>query len=143
MVVRETCPAWGADRYKKHGHTRHGKQHHQGTGFGRQFTADAIDRRIASAQRQQITQLVCEPLSLRGSCRAIGVSLTWLLHFMVECYAADRGPSHIFAGQEPNFSPTVRAGKKTLLGAVDVARSRSTTYEKHAQASASYKPTTM
>jgi hypothetical protein len=26
MVVRATCPACGADRYKKNGHTRHGKQ---------------------------------------------------------------------------------------------------------------------
>jgi insertion element IS1 protein InsB len=32
-------------------------------------------------------------LSLRGICRAIGVSLTWLLHFMVACFTAC--PDHL------------------------------------------------
>ncbi len=46
---RHTCPACGANRYKKNGHARHGKQHHQCKACGRQFTADALDRGIASA----------------------------------------------------------------------------------------------
>jgi insertion element IS1 protein InsB len=37
--------------------------------------------------------LLREPISLRGICRAVGVSLTWLLHFMVECFAAC--PDHL------------------------------------------------
>jgi insertion element IS1 protein InsB len=34
-----------------------------------------------------------ERLSLRGICRTMGVSLTWLLHFMVECFTAC--PDHL------------------------------------------------
>jgi len=83
MVVRETCPACGADRYKKNGHTRHGKQQQQCKARGRQCTAHVVAQRVSSVPRQQIPQLVCERLSLRGICRAVGVNLTWLLHFIV------------------------------------------------------------
>jgi hypothetical protein len=34
-----------------------------------------------------------ERISLRGICRAVGVSLTWLLHFMVECFVTR--PDHL------------------------------------------------
>ncbi|HEY5868412.1 MAG TPA: IS1 family transposase [Candidatus Tectomicrobia bacterium] len=95
MLVRDTCPACGSSRYKKNGHTRHGKQNHQCKACGRQFTADARDRRIASEQRRRIAQLLCERISLRGICRTVGVSLTWLLHFLVECFTAC--PDHLQA----------------------------------------------
>ena len=88
MILRETCPACGSPRYKKNGHTRHGKQNHQCKTCGRQFTANPIDRGIAPEQRLRIEQLLRERISLRGICRAVGVSLTWLLHFMVECFTA-------------------------------------------------------
>jgi insertion element IS1 protein InsB len=95
MIVRDTCPACGSPRYKKNGHTRHGKQNHQCKACGRQFAADAVDRTIAQEQRQRIAQLLGERLSLRGICRTMGVSLTWLFHFMVECFAAC--PDHLHA----------------------------------------------
>jgi len=88
MVVRDTCPACGANRYKKNGHTHHGKQNHQCNACGRQFTANPLDRRLAPEQRLRIEQLLRERISLRGICRTVGVSLTWLLHFMVECFTA-------------------------------------------------------
>ena len=88
MVVREACPTCRSPRYKKNGHTRHGKQNHQCKACGRQFTAEAVDRSIAPEQRMQIKKLLCERVSLRGICRTMGVSLTWLLHFMVECFTA-------------------------------------------------------
>ena len=88
MVVREACPACGSNRYKKNGHTRHGKQNHQCKACERQFVASAEDRLIADEQRTLIAHLLRERISLRGICRAVGVSLTWLLHFMVECFAA-------------------------------------------------------
>ena len=66
MVVRETCPACGANRYKKNGHTRHGKQNHQCQACGRQFTANPFDRSIPPEQRRQIEQL------LGGLCRKVG-----------------------------------------------------------------------
>ena len=95
MSIRETCPTCGSPRYKKNGHTRHGKQNHQCKTCGRQFTANPLDRRIAPAQRLRIAQLLGERLSLRGICRTMGVSLTWLLHFMVECFTAC--PDHLHA----------------------------------------------
>ena len=60
---------------------------------GRQFVASAEDRIIADEQRTLIEHLLRERISLRGICRAVGVSLTWLLHFMVECFAAC--PDHL------------------------------------------------
>ena len=39
MVIREACPACGAKRDKNHGHTRHGKQHHQCHLTGYEFSA--------------------------------------------------------------------------------------------------------
>jgi IS1 family transposase len=56
--------------------------------------ATAEDRRIADEQRTQIEHLLRERISLRGICRAVGVSLTWLLHFMVECFADC--PDHLY-----------------------------------------------
>jgi hypothetical protein len=95
MVIRDTCPACRVNRYKKNGHTRHGKQNHQCKACGRQFTADAMDRLIAPEQRRRLAQLLCERISLRGICRAVGVSLTWLLHFLVECFTTC--PNHLHA----------------------------------------------
>jgi insertion element IS1 protein InsB len=93
MVVREACPECGSDRYKKNGHTRHGKQNHHCKACGRQFVSTAENLVIAHEQRTLIEHLLCERISLGGICRAVGVSLTWLLHFMVERFAAC--PKHL------------------------------------------------
>ena len=95
MLIRETCPACGSSRYKKNGHTRHRKQNHQCKACERQLSATANDHLIADEQRQRIEQLLCERISLRGICRAVGVSLTWLLHFMVECFTACPEDLHV------------------------------------------------
>jgi insertion element IS1 protein InsB len=94
MVVRDACPECGSNRYKKNGHTHHGKQNHQCKACERQFVTTAEDRRIADEQRTLIEHLLRERISLRGICRAVGVSLTWLLHFMVECFADC--PDHLY-----------------------------------------------
>jgi len=51
----------------------------------RQFSADATNRLISAEHRAEIENLLSERISLRGICRAVGVSLTWLWHFMVAC----------------------------------------------------------
>jgi insertion element IS1 protein InsB len=102
MVVRDACPACGSTQFKKNGHIHSGKQNHQCTTCGRQFVASAEERIIADEQRTLIEYLLRERISLRGICRAVGVSLTWLLHFMVERFAAC--PDHLHA-QLP-VSPT-------------------------------------
>jgi insertion element IS1 protein InsB len=101
MVARDACPECGSDRYKKNGHTRHGKQNHQCKACERQFVATAEDRIIADEQRTLIEHLLRERISLRGICRAVGVSLTWLLHFSVERFAACPDDLHVRPPQRP------------------------------------------
>ena len=95
MLIRDTCPACGSSRYKKNGHTRHGKQNHQCKACERQLSATADDRLIADERRTMVEHLLRERVSLRGICRAVGVSLTWLLHFMVECFTACPEDLHV------------------------------------------------
>jgi insertion element IS1 protein InsB len=93
MVTRDACPGCGSTQFKKNGHIHSGKQHHQCKACGRQFVVSADERIISDEQRTLIEHLLCERISLRGICRAVGVSLTWLLHFMVERFAAC--PEHL------------------------------------------------
>jgi hypothetical protein len=49
----------------------------------------SADKRIISEEQHPLMEpLLHERMSLHGLCRAVGVSLTWLLHFMVERFAA-------------------------------------------------------
>ncbi len=102
MTVRDVCPGCGSTQFKKNGHIHSGKQNHQCKACGRQFVANAEDRLISDEQCTLIEHLLCERISLRGICRAVGVSLTWLLHFMVERFVAC--PEHLHV-QHP-ASPT-------------------------------------
>jgi insertion element IS1 protein InsB len=101
MLIREACPTCGSSRYKKNGHTRHGKQNHQCKACDRQFVATAEDRSIADERRTLIEHLLRERISLRGICRAVGVSLTWLLHFMVERFATCPDDLHVRVPSRP------------------------------------------
>jgi insertion element IS1 protein InsB len=95
MVIREVCPECGSKRFKKNGHTRHGKQNHQCKTCAHQFSASADISIIPHERRTLIENLLRERISLRGICRAMGVSLPWLLHFMVECFAACPDDLHV------------------------------------------------
>jgi insertion element IS1 protein InsB len=101
MLIREACPTCGSSRYKKNGHTRHGKQNHQCKACDRQFVATAEDRSIADERRTLIAHLLRERISLRGICRAVGVSLTWLLHCMVERFATCPDDLHVRVPSRP------------------------------------------
>ena len=52
------------------------------------MSAGADNLLISPERRAEIANLLRERLSLRGICRAVGVSLTWLLHCMVACVAS-------------------------------------------------------
>ena len=71
MLIREACPKCGSSRYKKNGHTRHGKQNHQCKACERQFVATAEDRSIADERRTLIEHLLRERISLRGPCEKL------------------------------------------------------------------------
>jgi len=101
MVIPESCPACGSTRYKKNGHTRHGKQNHLCKNCERQLSAGTDNLLMAAERRAEITNLLRERISLRGSCRAVGVSLTWLLHFMVECFTACPDDLHVQLPKRP------------------------------------------
>jgi insertion element IS1 protein InsB len=79
-----------------------GKQIHLCKACGRQFVARAAERIIADEQHTLIEHLLREHISLRGIWRAVGVSLRWLFHFMVERFAAC--PDHLHA--KPLVRPT-------------------------------------
>jgi transposase-like protein len=77
MVVRDACPGCGSIQFKKNGHIHGGQQNHQCQACGRQLVASAEERIMAREQRLLIEPLLCERISLRGICRAVGGSLTW------------------------------------------------------------------
>jgi hypothetical protein len=79
MVVIDACPERQPSQYRENGHTRTGKQHHQCKARGRQFAASPEDHIISDEQRTLIEHLLRERISLRGICRAVGISLLWLL----------------------------------------------------------------
>ena len=93
MSIREACPECGSQLFKKNGHIHNGKQNHHCKTRGRQFVADAANRVIDAGYRAVVERLLCEKISLHGICRALGVSIRWLMDFMVACFAA--APAHL------------------------------------------------
>jgi insertion element IS1 protein InsB len=61
----------------------------------------AEDRLMADEQHSRIEHLPREQIARRGICRAVGVSLTWLLHVMVECVAACPDHFHVHLPGRP------------------------------------------
>jgi insertion element IS1 protein InsB len=83
MTTREAWPECGSPQFKKNGHIHNGKQNHQSKACGHQFGVDATNRGIVEEQRTLVEHLLCEKISLHGICRAIGVSIRWLMDFIV------------------------------------------------------------
>lgn len=88
ILVRETCPACGSQRFKKNGHIHNGKQHHQCETCGRQFVLLATQRLVPTKDRTLVERLLCEKLSLHGICRVVGVSIRWLMDFVSARFTA-------------------------------------------------------
>lgn len=109
--MREACPECGSERFKKNGHMHTGKQNHQCKKCGRQFVLHAENRMIGEDQRAMVERLRCEKISLHGICRAVGVSLRWLMDFIVARFAAL--PDHL------HVRP-VAAPRDVLIGRLEV-----------------------
>src|SRR5712692_9524283 len=101
MTPREACPQCGSRWYKRNGHIHTGKQNHRCKVCGRAFVLSPENHLITEEQRVLIERLLLERISLRGICRAVGVGLRWLLHFMVERFAA--APAHLYV--QPTAGP--------------------------------------
>ena len=80
------CPSCSSTDTKKNGHIHNGKQNHFCNACGRQFVENPEQILISDAQRKRIGKLLLERIPLRGICRVEGVSLRWLLAFMVGLY---------------------------------------------------------
>ena len=88
MVIRDVCPRCQSPKFKKNGHIHNGKQNHHCHDCGRQFVQCFEQYLIAKDKRALIERLLVERISLRGICRAVGVTLKWLLGFLVQCFEA-------------------------------------------------------
>jgi insertion element IS1 protein InsB len=94
MSKREACPQCGSRRYKRNGRIHSGKQNHKCKACGRAFVLVPENHVITEEQQALIERLLLERISLRGICRAVGVGLRWLLHFMVMRFAT--APDHLY-----------------------------------------------
>jgi insertion element IS1 protein InsB len=72
---------------------------------------EATNRVIDIDQRTLVERLLCEKISLHGICRAIGVSIRWLMDFMVARFA--EVPEHL------HVQPIASSGE-ILLGCLEV-----------------------
>jgi len=81
------CPACHSPKIKKNGFTHYGKQNHKCKDCKRQFVLDNRHT-VDSRKRETVRRALAERLSLRGICRVVGVSLTWLCGFAAEVWAS-------------------------------------------------------
>jgi insertion element IS1 protein InsB len=88
MVIRDLCPRCQSPKYKKNGHIHNGKQNYRCHNCGRQFVDCFEQDRVSDDTRALIERLLVERISLRGICRAVGVTLKWLVGFLVQCFEA-------------------------------------------------------
>jgi insertion element IS1 protein InsB len=102
MTVRDCCPQCHSQHYKKNGHIHNGKQNHRCKRCDRQFVLETDNRLVTAADRALVERLLRERLSLRGICRAVGVSLTWLLDFIVDCYEAAPDDLNVHLPEQPD-----------------------------------------
>jgi insertion element IS1 protein InsB len=88
MVIRDVCLRCQSPQFKKNGHIHNGKQNHHCHDCGRQFVQGCEQYLISDDKRSLIERLLVERISLRGICRAVGVTLKWFLGFLVQCFKA-------------------------------------------------------
>lgn len=93
VSMKDACPECGSQQFKRNGHIHNGKQNHQCKGCGRQFVLAATNRVVNEEHRTLVERLLCEKISLHGICRAIGVSIRWLMDFMGARFATV--PTHL------------------------------------------------
>ena len=102
MVVRGAWPACSSQQFKRNGHIHTGKQNHRCKACGRQFVVHAENRLIAEDQRTLVAGLLLEKISLHGICRAVGVSIRWLMDFMGGRFEAAPEPLHVQRPERPH-----------------------------------------
>ena len=79
-----TCPRCQLSHIKRNGHTYYGKQNYQCKLCDRQFVVR--DKSVSPDTQDLIKSLLLERISLRGICRVLKVSLSWLINFIEQLY---------------------------------------------------------
>jgi len=78
------CPRCQLSHIKRNGHTYYGKQNYQCLLCDRQFVIR--NQRVSQEKQELIKSLLLERISLRGICRVLKVSLSWLIDFLEQLY---------------------------------------------------------
>ncbi len=78
------CPRCQLSHIKRNGHTYYGKQNYQCKLCDRQFVIKS--ETVSEEKRELIKSLLLERISLRGICRVLKVSLSWLINFIEQQY---------------------------------------------------------
>jgi len=78
------CPRCQLSHIKRNGHTYYGKQNYQCKLCDRQFVIK--NETVSSDKQELIKSLLLERISLRGICRVLKVSLSWLINFIERQY---------------------------------------------------------
>lgn len=89
------CPKCFSDKITEYGKTRHGKQRYKCKNCEYQFSANPRNKIISVTDLERIDKLLLERLSLRGICRVMNVSLSWLLQYIESLYAQLPDHMHI------------------------------------------------
>jgi insertion element IS1 protein InsB len=82
------CPRCYSANVKKNGFYDSNKQSHCCKACHKKFTDDGSRWFVSGQQQELVKRLLLERLSLRGICRAVEVSMSWLMTFIKELYAA-------------------------------------------------------
>jgi len=78
------CPRCQLSHIKRNGHTYYGKQNYQCKLCDRQFVAR--NETVSPDKQKLVKRMLLERISLRGICRVLEVSLSWLLNFIEQLY---------------------------------------------------------
>jgi insertion element IS1 protein InsB len=93
MVIRAVCSRCQSPKFKKNGYLHTGKQHHHCHACGRQCVRCFEQYLLAEGRRALIERLLLGRMSLRGICRAVGVTRKWLLGVLVQ--GVEALPDHL------------------------------------------------
>ena len=103
---RIQCPKCGSGSVKKNGNTRHNQQRYLCKICSYQYSEHPTNKQISTRELTIINNLLVERISLRGICRSVGVSMTWLLEHIEALYAELPDDLHVLQEQFFETIPT-------------------------------------
>lgn len=95
------CPNCLSLIIKRNGKTHNGKQNHKCLECNRQFVLNP-ENHITDYDKEIIKKLLLERITLRGICRVMNISMTWLLDFVTNVY--EQIPQELGVVQRENLS---------------------------------------